>query len=737
MDDEHVNQLFSLLGDRTLFLGSREVDGHVIGGDLDAAVRGLDQLWPLRADGSWRLCQCMRYDMCGWYWVLERDGRVIAIDTLDDPLGIGSYGFPTSLLEGSITEPALLAGYLAAKRIRKAGRWADVYESERPLAEEWRRVWELARQDEQGFRNVIAQVFGVRFGNRIAGSVLACRLPTPDLIRAGRAALLLHRFRNPARVVLGLRLGASRWLRRFSEPTGLVVAIVGPDGAGKSILASGLPDACRGLFRKDAHFHWRPGLLPRPGALAHTTDADTTVPHGRPPHRRAMSLGLVGYHWLDFFLGGWTKYQGLKVRSSLVVVERGWADIAVDPRRYRVHVPRSLLQGMGKVLPRPDLVLVLEGRPEVIAARKRELAPAEVARQSREWRSFLAQERNAVFLDADRTPEAVVQEARDSIVRLLERRAASRLGPGWAHLPPGRARWLIPRRPIALVEAGLRLHQPMTPKGRVAWETARLVANLGGFNALSRGDAPPRSIRVLLAPYLPQGGTFALGKANHAGRFFVRILARDGRCLAVAKVATDERGRAALAQEAENIRTFSPLLAPPLRAPGVLASSEGVLLLEPVHWRPRRRPWKLPRTLANGLGRFFRAGPSADGVSGPGHGDFAPWNLLLTREGWVLIDWEEASPSTPPFYDLFHHLVQSYALLGRPSASELLHAVSGEGPLGASLAAYADGARLPLDDAREALRNYLATTRGTIDRTLPDGRKGWAARERLLARLVA
>jgi hypothetical protein len=72
--------------------------GRPLGGDFDCAVQGLDRLRPMRADKSWRLCQCLRYDLSGWYWVLEREGEVIAIDTLDDPRGIGHYGFPTRRL---------------------------------------------------------------------------------------------------------------------------------------------------------------------------------------------------------------------------------------------------------------------------------------------------------------------------------------------------------------------------------------------------------------------------------------------------------------------------------------------------------------------------------------------------------------------------------------------------------------------------------------------------------------
>ena len=46
-------------------------------------------MWPLRLSDGWKSCNSIHYDLKGWYWVIERDGNVIALDTIDDPLGLG------------------------------------------------------------------------------------------------------------------------------------------------------------------------------------------------------------------------------------------------------------------------------------------------------------------------------------------------------------------------------------------------------------------------------------------------------------------------------------------------------------------------------------------------------------------------------------------------------------------------------------------------------------------------
>ena len=94
------------------------------GGDFDLVVEGLDPNWPLRLPSGWRLCQVLHYDVKGWYWVLDHDGETVALDTVDDPRGLGRDGIPTSrLIELAETSSGHGESRLpAAKRIRKGMR---------------------------------------------------------------------------------------------------------------------------------------------------------------------------------------------------------------------------------------------------------------------------------------------------------------------------------------------------------------------------------------------------------------------------------------------------------------------------------------------------------------------------------------------------------------------------------------------------------------------------------------
>jgi hypothetical protein len=725
-----------LLGQRVLILhapASAETGLDLSGLDVDCAVAGLDRRWPLRLPDGWRLCQTLHYDLKGWYWVIERSGEVLCLDTIEDPQGLGRDGFPTStFMEGGTLRPSpgVQAAYLTAKRIRKG----DL------SGQEWERIGTLARGDLDRYLEALDAVVGTTLARSLAGNAIHGCPPDRGALRWLRRRQLVRRYRTPARAITALALGARRELERVIYPTGLLVLVAGPDGSGKSTLADALPDLCRGMFRRETRQHWRPGLLPRPGAFLGRELGDPTRPHARPPHGRALSTALLLYYWLDFLLGGWLRTVPLRIRTGLVVLERGWWDLAVDPRRYRLDVPSQLVQALGALLPRPDLALVLESEPALLRERKPELPEAELRRQATAWRAVLPHRVRRQHLDASRPLHEVAAESRKRIVDLLETRATSRLGAGWSALPRrGRSRWILPRGTRAAAAAALGIYHPMTGRGRLGWEAARLFASSGGFRLLPRGEGPPRQVAKALAAHLPPRSTLAVARMTHPGRgrYLALIVGEQGQLHGVAKVATDADAARALDQEATLIEAVGRLLPSPLSAPGILCREPGLLLLGAVDWHPRRSPWRLDEAVAYALGVFFRNGArEGPELLGPVHGDFAPWNLLRTKDGWVLIDWEDASPEQLPYFDLCHYLVQAHVLLGRPSSRVLLEGFCyGKGWVGRTVHAYADGASVPAAQAEAFLRSYLIISPSKLRPRTAEERDGLTARRRLLAAL--
>jgi aminoglycoside phosphotransferase (APT) family kinase protein len=276
------------------------------------------------------------------------------------------------------------------------------------------------------------------------------------------------------------------------------------------------------------------------------------------------------------------------------------------------------------------------------------------------------------------------------------------------------------------------MYQPVTFRGLAGWKLARLVVSAGGFQLLGRRQGPPGPVLEALSGRLRPGEMIAVAAGNSPRRWIALILDAAGDATAVAKIAADERGRRALEREADALVTLASKLAPPLSAPRLLARSNGLILLEAIDWRARLRPWRVPVELAAALGRFFRAGAvERDGeILGPLHGDLAPWNVLQTESGWALIDWE-AGDVAPPFYDLFHYLVQGHVLLGRPSRQALLAGLEQQNWVGAAIGAYAKAAELRTEDATARFLSYLGWSAARQADTA-EGIRGRVVRERLM-----
>jgi hypothetical protein len=703
-DPRLLDDVLPLLGDRACVIASPAIDGF--GTDVDCAVRGLDPCWPLRLPPPGLLVRSERYDGSrGHMWLIERHGSLLLLDTLQDPDARGRYAFTTRVADECVD-------HVAPPHVTAAFRLAK-YVALRTLDEErWASVRSLAAESPEGFRSLLAGILGP-VGEELAEAALQGR-PSDGLLHRARRAQLRRRARHPGALLSPIADACRGTLRRVARPRGIRVLIVGPDGVGKSRLADALPAASGDLFRRSLHRHWRPGLLPRPGALLRTQPLDPATPHRRARHGVVVSLALLVYYWLDFVLGGWLVLRPTVGRSVLVVLERGWPDLEVDPRRYRLRVPLGLVRMLGRLVPRLDLVLALEAPARIVAARKAELSEQEIERQAAAWRARLAGCEHAAVIDASAPPEEVVTRARSAVVEALERRAVSELAAGWIAFPRATPRLWLPRGPRRAAHTGLSVAIPTRPRPRVAWRAARGAAGLGASRLVARGQAPPRAVRALLAPYVPRGGTYAVARSTHEDRFVALVLDSQGWSTAFAKLAPGAEGRDALRREADNLAAMGPLLRSPLRAPRVLASENGLLVLAAATDSVAARPAKLTTPVAEALGGFHRAG--ASGARGPEHGDFAPWNLLEVAGGWLLVDWEDARADGLAFADLFHFFLQSRAYLGRPDPHEIVAGLRGAGEIGALLAAYARAAERPLEGARDSLVAYLdRSSRGLRD----------------------
>jgi aminoglycoside phosphotransferase (APT) family kinase protein len=86
------------------------------------------------------------------------------------------------------------------------------------------------------------------------------------------------------------------------------------------------------------------------------------------------------------------------------------------------------------------------------------------------------------------------------------------------------------------------------------------------------------------------------------------------------------------------------------------------------------------------------------------HGDLAPWNIVPTATGLVLVDWEASRFDSDPLFDLAHYVTRSGALLRAWGPEIAVLYLTRRGSIGWR---YLDEIGLDPSSAAEHLRRYL------------------------------
>ena len=224
---------------------------------------------------------------------------------------------------------------------------------------------------------------------------------------------------------VGVRLlELSRKVRRLLQPTGLVVSFLGPDGAGKTAVGDRLQEELLPAFRQLKRFHLRPYLLGRGGEGNGIPVAD---PHGKEARGFLASTAKLFYFWLDYTFGYWMKVRPLKVRSSLVIFDRYYHDLLMDPKRYRYGASPWMAHLVGKLIPKPDLFIILDAPAEVINARKQEVQLEETNKQRMAYLSFAKERKNCIVLSTNQSLDQTVHEGYLAVMEYMEKRQEKRI----------------------------------------------------------------------------------------------------------------------------------------------------------------------------------------------------------------------------------------------------------------------------------------------------------------------
>lgn len=193
----------------------------------------------------------------------------------------------------------------------------------------------------------------------------------------------------------------------------LKIVLLGPDGAGKSSVIAGVVDRLTRSGYNAKMRHLKPQLvMPQ---LRDNPNSIVVDPHGRPPRSAFLSLAKI-FVWLA---EEWWAHFFQQKKGTLLICDRYYHDLLVDPKRFRFGAPLWIARLVGRLMPQPRLWILLDASPEVLQARKQEVPPEETARQCLAYRDFICKRSDHVIVDASRPLDIVVGHVESAIRRVL------------------------------------------------------------------------------------------------------------------------------------------------------------------------------------------------------------------------------------------------------------------------------------------------------------------------------
>ena len=210
----------------------------------------------------------------------------------------------------------------------------------------------------------------------------------------------------------------------FNNRQGLWVAVFGPDGAGKSAAIQRLTQELSLCFRGIERYHFRPMFRRR---WQHSSPV--TNPHGKPPRGSLLSVLKLLYWLADYWYGYLAIIRPALLNSTLVLFDRYYHDVLVDPQRYRLPVSTLwFAKFLAWLVAPPDLYVLLDVPAEVLQQRKPEVSCDESHRQRLAYLQMFQSMPNAFIVDAACSLDELTQQLKSVILDALVSRNMDRNG---------------------------------------------------------------------------------------------------------------------------------------------------------------------------------------------------------------------------------------------------------------------------------------------------------------------
>ena len=192
-----------------------------------------------------------------------------------------------------------------------------------------------------------------------------------------------------------------------------MIAIIGPDGAGKSTIISSLANEYSHARIK------RVFLFNRNYKKSNTGGAIRN--YAKPPYSTAVTIVKLSIKAISWIIEYYTRIRPIQRSGTLIIGDHFYFLITLlDPLKARLSGPEFIRRFFYRIVPKPAYYVYLDAPLDIVYSRKQETTREELDQLINRHRNFLSSTPNTVSVDANRPVKEIVVDISQIIDRIID-----------------------------------------------------------------------------------------------------------------------------------------------------------------------------------------------------------------------------------------------------------------------------------------------------------------------------
>jgi thymidylate kinase len=235
-----------------------------------------------------------------------------------------------------------------------------------------------------------------------------------------RSALKNHPFETTGNSFRFLSGHLFDYLNGKKTRSRIFLCLIGPDGSGKSTIATGITVSMSDTFENVHYFHGHYNILPSlntivPQKIAINGEKQLLKKESS-IIKKIIAVSLISYYSIDYLLGYYL-CTPKRNQGDLIIFDRYFFDYMIQPGPISFH--SYFFRIIGLLIPKPDIIIYPFAPPEVIFQRKPELTIDEIKHQSEICEKLVSILPHTYHVDNAGSLDSVILEIHNLIIKRI------------------------------------------------------------------------------------------------------------------------------------------------------------------------------------------------------------------------------------------------------------------------------------------------------------------------------